>query len=61
MCQYSSTDNGITAKIFVDLITDEDIDDPSLNFSFGGKVAIKKVLEEIKVRFTDTVVIVREN
>ena len=42
------TDNGIGAKVFTEM-TNEDIDDKELNFSFGGRKALKKVLADIKV------------
>ena len=45
---YKLVDNCIGAKAFSDL-TEEDVDDPSLGFSFGGKKLLKKILARIKV------------
>ena len=42
------TANGIGANVFTEM-TNEDIDDKELNFSFGGRIALKKVLADIKV------------
>ena len=42
------TDNGIGANVFTEM-TNEDIDDKELNFNFGGRIALKKVLADIKV------------
>ena len=41
-------DNCIGANVFSDL-TEEDVNDPSLDFSFGGKKLLKKILAKIKV------------
>ena len=41
-------DNGIGANIFTEL-TNDDINDKDLGFSFGGKKVLKNVLAEIKV------------
>lgn len=48
LCIYD-TDNGIGAKVFTEL-TNEDIDDKDLGFSFGGRKVLKRVLVEMKVR-----------
>lgn len=42
------TDNGIGANVFTEM-TSEDIDEKELNFSFGGRIALKKVLADVKV------------
>ena len=45
---YNDVDNGIGAKVFTKL-TNEDIDDKDLGFSFGGRKVLKQILAEIKV------------
>ena len=40
--------NCIGAKVFSEM-TEEEMDDPSLGFSFGGKKLLKKILARIKV------------
>ena len=45
---YNDADNGIGAKVFTEL-TNEDIDDEDLGFSFGGRKVLKRILAEIKV------------
>ena len=44
-----TTDNGVVAKVFLEL-TDEDIEDKQLNISFGGKKILKKLIKQLKKR-----------
>ena len=41
-------DNCIGAKVFSEM-TEEEVNDPSLGFSFGAKKILKKILAQIKV------------
>ena len=43
-----NTDNGIGAKTFATALTEDHIGDPQLDFTFGGKIVLKRLLKEVK-------------
>ena len=55
-CTCFSTDNGIVAKVFLEL-TEDDIEGPQLNITFGGKKILKKLLKQLKKVESDVPVI----